>query len=444
MTRHRFLRIATGIACLSLYLAAGLAQADAISDCDSAEAGRVVAGCTALIEGGNLEGSALATAYARRSDAHAERGALDTALEDREQALRIDSSDDALRDWLVGAYTLRGSLHIENDKSDSAITDFEAAYRLAPGIKIVGDTLAKLYEVKGMEALKNGTHRDAIAAFSRAIKLTGTSARIFFNRALAHAAAGERNRAIDDFSAALRENPEYLEAYRGRAGFFLESGDVKKAVADLETVLGRSPNNTDALLLRAMAYEAAGEREKAKTDFKATLVLDSENRDAMSGLARLGKATEALAQLLQIELNRVGCYPGPIDGKWGRKSKLALKSFEQNSEENFDTSEPQQETLNAIASHGDNVCQRQQEQAAPTDSNAEYTIEVRVKPPNDPNLECCIEAQIYFCKKGWEQKACGREREDCKQYIAATNDQAFCSIIDGVRNGTFVPDRANQ
>ena len=375
MTRDRFLRIATCIACLNLFLAAGLAQADAISDCDSAEAGRVLASCTALIEGGNLEGSALATAYARRSDAHAEKGALDKALEDREQALRIDSSDEALRDWLVGAYTLRGSLHIESDKSDSAITDFEAAYRLAPGINFVGDTLAKLYEVKGMEALKNGIHRDAIDAFSRAIKLTGTSARILFNRALAHAAVGERNRAIDDFSAALRENPEYLEAYRGRAGLFLKSGETNKAVADLETVLSRSPNNTDALLLRAMAYEAAGEMEKAKTDFKATLVLDAENRDAMSGLARLDKETVALAQLLQIELNRVGCYPGPIDGKWGRKSNLALMSFERNSEENFDTTEPRQKTLIVIASHGGNVCKRQQEQAAPTDTNAEYTIE---------------------------------------------------------------------
>lgn len=48
----------------------------------------------------------------------------------------------------------------------------------------------------------------------------------------------------------------------------------------------------------------------------------------MAGAMPALAAADRLARDLQIELARVGCYAGPIDGLWGPRSRNALAAFD--------------------------------------------------------------------------------------------------------------------
>ena len=72
---------------------------------------------------------------------------------------------------------------------------------------------------------------------------------------------------------------------------------------------------------------------------------DVKGRSVDSALARASTGhgrgiAKKLAELLQYELKRVGCYPGTIDGDWGPGSRAALEAFNQHARTAFPTSYP--------------------------------------------------------------------------------------------------------
>ena len=63
-----------------------------------------------------------------------------------------------------------------------------------------------------------------------------------------------------------------------------------------------------------------------------------------------------LARALQIELTRVGCKPGKIDGQWGRQGKKALDRFNKKTGLSLLTDTPSQKTINTLKIHKRNSC----------------------------------------------------------------------------------------
>ena len=59
---------------------------------------------------------------------------------------------------------------------------------------------------------------------------------------------------------------------------------------------------------------------------------------------------------LQKELQRVGCYSGPIDGQWGPKSEAALRSFLRIIGDANTAPRPEPGTLAAVAARKDRAC----------------------------------------------------------------------------------------
>ena len=66
--------------------------------------------------------------------------------------------------------------------------------------------------------------------------------------------------------------------------------------------------------------------------------------------------TEALARALQSELARVGCYQGPIDGKWGPGSAQALYAFNYWMAGTAPTGRPSQAALDAVRAAEGLIC----------------------------------------------------------------------------------------
>jgi hypothetical protein len=78
-----------------------------------------------------------------------------------------------------------------------------------------------------------------------------------------------------------------------------------------------------------------------------------------------------IARVLQSELQRVGCDPGPIDGNWGGKSVRALHRFSVRTHANLDVNVPNLPSLQAVRQEKGVICQ----------SPPRPRKEVRVPPP---------------------------------------------------------------
>jgi len=63
-----------------------------------------------------------------------------------------------------------------------------------------------------------------------------------------------------------------------------------------------------------------------------------------------------LARLLQIELRRVGCYTGDIDGSWGTGSRRAMQAFTERANSTLPIDAPDLVLLALVRNHGNATC----------------------------------------------------------------------------------------
>jgi hypothetical protein len=89
-----------------------------------------------------------------------------------------------------------------------------------------------------------------------------------------------------------------------------------------------------------------------------TKMATAESKEAAEPTAETEKTTEAplpesatreeLAQDILIELSKLGCYFGSINGSWSARSKLALDRFNRHAKLDLPLEEPQQASLDAL------------------------------------------------------------------------------------------------
>jgi protein O-mannosyl-transferase len=160
-----------------------------------------------------------AVAYNNRGVAYSIHGKYDRAIEDLDQAIRLDPK-------YFEAYDNRGFAHLSRRDYDLAIEDHTEAIRLNPR-----DALA--YNDRGLAYKYKGDYARAIEDFANAIKLRPTFL-LYNNRGVTWDAAGDHNRAIDDFNEATRLNPEYMVGYFNRGLAHRGAGDYDQALDDFK------------------------------------------------------------------------------------------------------------------------------------------------------------------------------------------------------------------
>jgi hypothetical protein len=109
-----------------------------------------------------------------------------------------------------------------------------------------------------------------------------------------------------------------------------------RSPALIQSYLDQYPNGSFASLARAMLQElrsSSAAAPQAPASDRAELV-----------------------RLLQTELQRVGCDPGPVDGKWERKTRGALGEFARLAKPDLETDEPSAAALSAVQGHKSRVC----------------------------------------------------------------------------------------
>src|SRR5262245_24271327 len=134
-------------------------QVDACEGKGGAPLDTVVGGCTALIQSGSYAGRDLSTVFIIRATAHQRKGDLDRAIQDYDQAIKLDPGSaiayynrgvayGARKDWDraiqsydqairhnpndAAAFRNRGDAHVEKQQLDRAIEDFDQATKLDP------------------------------------------------------------------------------------------------------------------------------------------------------------------------------------------------------------------------------------------------------------------------------------------------------------------------
>ena len=250
-------------------------QADALSDCRSASRPQARLSACSEVIGGAFTGEQKAVAYRNRGRARTEAGALEEAIADLGEAIRLAPGD-------VQAYLYRAQARIGRGDTDGAIADYGEAIRLRP-------TMAMGFTGRGHAHLIKRDGKAAIADFSEAIRLDPKSASALNNRGLAHRAAGNEAAAIDDFTAAITLNPIYALAYANRG----------------------------------YAHERAGRKREAAIDYARALLLDSSLTGARDGLARVGEAGELGAEVAKavgdgkalVEAHCSGCHATGVQGE---------------------------------------------------------------------------------------------------------------------------------
>jgi hypothetical protein len=191
---------------------------------------------------------------------------------------------------------------------------------------------------------------------------------------------------------------------------------------------------------RGVHLEEALARLRALPD--ETVVADLPDTPAASVPALHGRQ---LVIALQTELNRVGCYPGTIDGDWGAMSRRAVEAFRSASGVEVAATDPTPELLDTLRSRSTVVCSVEPDQTtvadiAPPASTAALTqcvvLEVTASPldPNgiawDSSVQGDPEPDILVSELTTSTQVRCDDSLTCSLRIQPTSDMLSLRIVD--------------
>lgn len=393
---------------LGALLWATVARADPLADCDSDDAERIVAGCSVVIARGGLADADLAIAYSRRSDGYLAFGKFDDAFTDRAKALALDPAgpgyQERLRDvalrkgdealasgdatTAVEAYSTahgigpldlgildkRSDAHLARGDTAAAIADLTVAAVMGEAVPARFRRLATLFELQAVQSLQDGDLDGGVAAY---------------NSAVSWAAQIPEDCARTGCTERKRLETAHANAALVRGEALLQAGEAVAAAQDFETFLFYNPDSRRGRLLSALAWETAGQADIAARQYRAVLDRWLGDEEAAAGIDRLAKGEEQLARLVQIELKRLGCDPGPIDGQWGGKSRTALDKLALHGGVDPGDGTPDRPLLDRLTSYDSKICPQETESEL-TGENADLGI--------DGGEDCFIFNDRLFCE----------------------------------------------
>jgi tetratricopeptide (TPR) repeat protein len=158
----------------------------------------IIEGCSAIIQLGRESPRQLATAFNNRGFAYKLKGDYDRALQDYDQAIRLNHNN-------ANAYNNRGIIYKIKGEYDRAIEEYSQAIWLS-----------------------NNDYPSA-----------------FFNRAKAYFAKGQYDRALADFDVVLRFNPRNPDGLYGRGLAKIKGGETAEGAADIAAAKAINPKITE-------------------------------------------------------------------------------------------------------------------------------------------------------------------------------------------------------
>jgi tetratricopeptide (TPR) repeat protein len=141
---------------------------------------------------------------------------------------------------LAAVFNGRGTAYRATGDFTRAIQDYDQAIKLNPN-----DATAFYY--RGIANGKRGDPDRAIQDFGQAIKLNPNHVGAWYSRGLTYSNKGLWDRAIQDFDLAITLNPNYSDALNNRGLAYISKGQYDRAIEDFDQVLKFDPKDADAI-----------------------------------------------------------------------------------------------------------------------------------------------------------------------------------------------------
>jgi tetratricopeptide (TPR) repeat protein len=196
--------------------------------CQAPDPDLSIKGCTAVIQSGHETQQLLAIAFFYRGRAYARKSQFDRAIEDLDEAIRLNPN-------YAYAFNARGAAYGSKGQPDRAIEDLDEAIRLRPND-------ADAFYNRGSTYLRKGQLDRAIEDYDQAIRIRRNYADAFNNRGNAYLRKGQPDRAIEDYDQAIRIAPNHVSAFLNRALAKQTKGDFIGSDADLDKARQLNPN----------------------------------------------------------------------------------------------------------------------------------------------------------------------------------------------------------
>lgn len=217
-------------------------------------------------------------------------------------------------DEKAGAYASRGSARTDAGAIQAALADFTESVRIKKDnmAAFVGRAQAKLIA---------GNLTGSIADYSEAIRLSPGSAELYIERGHVYLVSGNTDAAIRDCTQAIQLDPRNAIARNERGVAYFKQGDLNRAHQDLTDAIAMIPL-AEIYANRGLVEEAQGRKSDAINDFRQALLDDPSLVEARDGLQRLGAveavATETEQRVRQgktlAEKNCSSCHAVGFDG----------------------------------------------------------------------------------------------------------------------------------
>jgi len=195
-----------------------------------------------------------ALAYYNRGNARYELGDKLLAIEDYNHALKIDPN-------FALAYNNRAAARRDLGDKQGAIDDYNQALKIDPNFVLA-------YNGRGNARYELGDKLLAIDDYNQALKIDPNFAYAYNSRGNARRDLGDKQGAIDDYNYALKINPNFAHAYNNRGVARYELGDKQGAIDDYNYALKIDPNFALAYNNRGLARRDVGDKLLAIDDFQ--------------------------------------------------------------------------------------------------------------------------------------------------------------------------------
>jgi tetratricopeptide (TPR) repeat protein/predicted Ser/Thr protein kinase len=191
---------------------------------------------------------------------HVERGSIQQARGDHDEAVRSYARAIACDPRSVAAYVGRGLLRGEMEDQQGAIEDFTRALELDPR-----NTSAYIY--RGAAQSMSGNEDGAIADCSKALEIHPRSVGALVNRSVARKGKKDYAGALEDLARAREINPKVPHAWANQAAVLHEMGRSQEALRDLSRAIDLDPNHLAVYPLRARLRRHLNDLDGAIEDY---------------------------------------------------------------------------------------------------------------------------------------------------------------------------------
>jgi tetratricopeptide (TPR) repeat protein len=234
---------------------ASAATADDSELCVRGSGDAAISACTRAIDSGRFDRHNLAIIYSNRGLQWEGKSEYNKAMQDHNEALRLDPK-------YAAGFMHRGNTYARRGDFDHAVADHSEAIRLAPKD-------ADAFYNRGYTFSHKGDHERAVADYTAGIELDASKSRLWGQRCWSRAILGkQRKEALEDCNKARSLSPQIPQilAYRGLV--YLKLGQLDKALADYEEALTltKNPNNADWLYVRGVIKARNGDTSGGNAD----------------------------------------------------------------------------------------------------------------------------------------------------------------------------------